>query len=75
MPIDPLKAIETAIKALGALKGKSRTEKLADLAEVAKILAEADAATDDPEIDSMIDSIASAAEAIARNMREKIKVP
>ena len=73
MPVDPLKIIEAIPGAIKALRGKSRIEKLADLAKIAKDLAEAAEATDDSEIDAMIDEIAEAVRARAEKIRKKIE--
>ena len=67
---DPIEAIS---KLIGSLKGKSRLEKLAILAQITTRLAEAAEATDDPEIDDAIDAIAEAVTARAEQITKKIR--
>ena len=64
--------VATALGILGELRGKSRTEKLKDLAEASKMLANAADATDDPEIDARIDETAQAVQALAMKIRGSI---
>ena len=64
--------VATALGILGKLRGKSRVETLKDLAEVSKMLANAADATDDPEIDAMIDEIAKSVQALAMKIRGSI---
>ena len=74
MPADPISPfIEAISKLIESLRGKSRVEKLAILAQATKLLAEADEITNDPEIDETIDAIAGAIKARAEKIKKKIR--
>lgn len=64
--------VATALGILRKLRWKSRSEKLKDLAETSKMLANVADATDDPDIDAMIDEIAKAVRALAMKIRGSI---
>ena len=64
--------VATALGILRELQSKSRIEKLKDLAETSKMLANAADATDDPEIDARIDEIAKSVQALAMKIRGSI---
>ena len=59
------------LQVLSKLKGKSRIEKLQGLAQVAGALATASEATDDPDVERLIDQVALAAGAIAAGIQQK----
>ena len=74
MAADPISdTIEAISKLIGNLKGQSRIEKLAILAQITTLLAKAAEATNDPEIDEAIDAIAEAVTARAEQITEKIR--
>lgn len=72
MAPDAFLIVATALGILRKLRWKSRIQKLKDLAETSKMLANVADATDDPEIDAMIDEIAKDVQALAVKIRDSI---
>lgn len=73
MPVNPVDILEGVSKALKNLRGKSRIEKLADLADILRRLAEVSEATDDPEIEAAVDAAADTVRERIEKIRKKIK--
>ena len=70
--MDPLATLTSILQGISSLKGSSRIERLAALAGILVVLAEAAKATENAKIEEAVNQVAAAVQARAEKIEEEI---